>query len=258
MPYACCGRCWPWLLAACARRCRQSDCPGSKTPPMPTRVRCVGGCGPPVTTRPEPGRPRARSARRRRRTAPRGRPRARRSRLHSPKERHCGRKAMRSSGRRLPADALAALMRVVAGREFPPPLPRSRGLPSTCGPRPWPARGCFRPARLGPGMLLVREARAMQPPIPATPGRTWDGRFRLGGRGLPPDATLGAVGDEARLLRRVSRLPASVLETLPAIRSGGRLHAVPHVRYYQQPERACPLVLFSPPSPAACGLFRPG
>ncbi len=115
------------------------------------------------------------------------------------------------SGQRLPADALAALMRVVAGRDFPPSPARVARL--AAAPRPATLAGTrLVPAgRLGPGMLLVREARAMAAPVPAVPGATWDQRFRLLGGTLPPGATIGAVGRDARFLRHLSPLPACVL-----------------------------------------------
>ncbi len=160
-------------------------------------------------------------------------------------------------GPSLPADALAALVRVVAGRDFPPAPARVAPLAAALRPATLAGARLVSAGRLGPGLLLVREARAMQAPVSARPGATWDGRFRLGAGSLPPAATLGALGDDARALRRVSRLPAAVLETLPAIRSESRLFAVPHVGYQVQPGDACPDVIFSPRHPTSCAPFRP-
>jgi tRNA(Ile)-lysidine synthase len=113
--------------------------------------------------------------------------------------------------------------------------------------------------RLGDGWLLTREPAAMAPPIAASAGAVWDGRFRLLSCGaFPADATLGAVDADASVLRRASTLPAAVLRTLPAIRHGTRLLAVPHVGY---PDRkACEgiLLIFSPPRPAAAAPCRFG
>ena len=57
--------------------------------------------------------------------------------------------------------------------------------------------------RLRPGAwLLVREAAAMAPPVPARAGVRWDGRFRLAAAPPPPEgAMLGALGDDAARLR---------------------------------------------------------
>ena len=96
----------------------------------------------------------------------------------------------------------------------------------------------------------------MAPPVPAKPGIVWDGRFRLGAAGpVPPDATLGALGDDAARLRYLSPLPSVVLRTLPAVRLGAALLAVPHLFYPDRRGCECFPVLYSPPRPAAAAPF---
>jgi tRNA(Ile)-lysidine synthase len=152
--------------------------------------------------------------------------------------------------------ALAALLQAIGGAPFPPPTASVLSL--AAAPRSATLGGVrLLPAgRLGPGLLVVREAAAMAPPVEAVPGAVWDGRFRLTAEARPPSgATLGALGADAARLRKASALPAVVLQTLPAIRFGGTLLAVPHLLYPDA--RSCdpvPLV-FSPPHPAAAAPF---
>jgi tRNA(Ile)-lysidine synthase len=83
----------------------------------------------------------------------------------------------------------------------------------------------------------------MQQAVPARRGALWDGRFRLGGTAAPPDdARFGAVGEAAARLRHASDLPASVLQTLPALWVEDRLIAVPHIDW---------------PDPASCARVKP-
>jgi tRNA(Ile)-lysidine synthase len=160
------------------------------------------------------------------------------------------------SGQALDPPALAALLQALAGASFPP---ATRSLVAlAAAPRPATLAGVrLLPAgRLGPGMLAVREPAAMAPPVPARPGAVWDGRFRLGDAAVvPPDATLGALGDAAAPLRRFSSLPAAVLRTLPAIRRGETLLAVPHLVYPDRKGCECYPMQFDPPRPAAAAPF---
>ncbi|MDQ2804974.1 MAG: hypothetical protein M3Y41_20725, partial [Pseudomonadota bacterium] len=116
--------------------------------------------------------------------------------------------------------------------------------------------------RLGGGfaadLLMVREARAMAPPVPASPAAIWDRRFRLGAGATPPPGSLfGGLSADASRLRRASGLPAAVLLTLPALRDRERLLAVPHLGWPDGETCArCPVV-FGPAVPAAGAPFRP-
>lgn len=157
------------------------------------------------------------------------------------------------------AAALAALVQTIAGAPFPPPTQSIARLAPALAPATLAGVRFLRAGRLGPGWLVVREANAMAAPVAARPEAVWDGRFRLGAEFLAPaGATLGPVGADAARLRRVSSLPAAVLRTLPAIRVGSVLFAVPHLLY---PDRkACEgiPVVFAPPRPAAAAAYRFG
>ncbi len=154
--------------------------------------------------------------------------------------------------------ALAALIQTIAGAAFPPPTSAVALLADA--PRPATLAGVrLLPAgRLGDGVLLVREAAAMGPPVAARPGAVWDGRFRLQTDATPPeDATIGALGGDAARLRRRSSLPSAVLQTLPAVRRGNSLVAVPHLLYPDHATCAAMPVAFSPRRPAAGAPFLP-
>jgi tRNA(Ile)-lysidine synthase len=156
------------------------------------------------------------------------------------------------SGRPLSPPVLAAILQTIAGAPFPP---SSRSVTAlACSPRPATLAGVrLMPAgRLGPGLLAVREASAMAPAIPAGRGAVWDRRFRLDSAfPLPPEATLGALGDDAAHFRRHSSLPSAVLQTLPAVRLGSTLLAVPHLLYPAAKGNEHFPILFCPPRAAA-------
>jgi tRNA(Ile)-lysidine synthase len=160
------------------------------------------------------------------------------------------------SGRPLAPSAFAALLQVLAGAPFPPATRSIVAL--AAAPRPATLAGVrLLPAgRLGPGLLAVREPAAMAPPVPARAGAVWDRRFRLGDTALvPPGTTLGALDGDAALLRRCSSLPSAVLRTLPAVRHGATLLAVPHLHYPDHRMCAGFPMLFSPPRPAVAAPF---
>lgn len=161
------------------------------------------------------------------------------------------------------ADSLAAVVQAISGAPYAPPA--GQVAEAARAPRGGTLGGVrLMPAgRLGPGMLVVREPAAMAAPTPALPGVIWDRRFRLsyidpnlsdGGKSL----VIGAVGDDAATLRRWSDLPAAVLRTLPALRRGSDLAAVPHLRYPLP--RICERVrvIFAPAGPAAAAPFFAG
>ncbi len=161
--------------------------------------------------------------------------------------------------RAMPPAALGALIQAIGGMSYPPAPQAVATLAAK--PRPATLGGTrLLPAgRLGPGLLLVREVAAMAPPIHAVPGAVWDGRYRLARGATPPrGTTLGALDAEASRFRRRSKLPAAVLRTLPALRSGATLLAVPHLRYPDAETCARLNVLFAPPRPAAGAPFGTG
>ncbi|HUC17228.1 MAG TPA: tRNA lysidine(34) synthetase TilS [Acetobacteraceae bacterium] len=153
--------------------------------------------------------------------------------------------------------ALAALIRVLGGAEFAPSERRVASLAACPAPATLAGVRLVPAGRLGPGWLIMREAQAMAPPVPAIPGIRWDGRFRLALASCPPaGASLGALGAAgAARLRRRSSLPAAVLASLPALRVGEELAAVPHLGYPDERTCARVPVLFSPNEPAAGAPF---
>jgi tRNA(Ile)-lysidine synthase len=155
----------------------------------------------------------------------------------------------------VPVAALAALIRAIAGAAYPAATAQLARLAAK--PRPAVLGGArLLPAgRLGPGWLVVREAAAMAPPVPARPGAHWDGRFELAAPELPDGATFGALGADAARLRRGTHLPSAVLRTLPALRLQATLAAVPHIGYLAPRMSDCMVARFRPANPLAPALF---
>jgi tRNA(Ile)-lysidine synthase len=116
----------------------------------------------------------------------------------------------------------------------------------------------LRAGRLGDGWLVVREAAAVGAAVKAEPGALWDERFRLTKcEGVPNDAVISALGNDAAGLRRLSRLPSAVLRTLPAIRIGEMLACVPHLGYSCHEFEMRVTMVFSPSRPLAGASFLP-
>ncbi len=153
-----------------------------------------------------------------------------------------------------PAGALAALFAALSGAAFSPP-PAALGR-LAAAPRPQTLGGLRLLAARG-GFLLVREARALGPPVAALPGALWDRRFRLAAAAAPPEGlTLAALGRASAGLRRGQDLPAAVLHALPALWRRETLVAVPHLRY-PSPEMCASLpMLLDPARPAAGAAHR--
>lgn len=140
---------------------------------------------------------------------------------------------------------LAAVCRTIGGGRYPPRLERLERLHATLC-EGLPARRTFAGCVLAPnpeGVLVCREAAAVEPPRAVAPGDEvlWDGRFRLRlkGQGRGEVAALGAVGageSASRLveLARSRGIPKPVLATLPAIRDEFGLSAVPHLGYVRE------------------------
>jgi tRNA(Ile)-lysidine synthase len=192
--------------------------------------------------------------------------------------------ALLTPGRIMP-EALAALLQTLAGAPFPPASAPVEALAAAPGPATLAGVRILAAGRFGPGWLLVREAASMQAPVAAkagaakagaakagaatagpataeatTAGRAateivWDGRFRLSGT-IPDGLSLGALGAEAAGLRRRSDLPGVVMRTLPALRRGNSLVAVPHIRYLNELACADVRLRFHPAQPMAGASFR--
>jgi tRNA(Ile)-lysidine synthase len=153
-------------------------------------------------------------------------------------------------------EALAALLRTIAGAPHTPPIDRVASLARS--PRPATLGGVriMAAGRLGPGWLLVRERRAVEGPVPAHPNAIWDGRFRL--TDAPPDTltglTIAALGADAVRFRDRSGPPASVLLGLPTVRLGGMVIVVPHIGVGDPRWR----LMFDPRNPASGAPFLSG
>ena len=151
----------------------------------------------------------------------------------------------------LPVEALATLVRVLGGSDYPPARAALERLAPDLRPATLGGVRIMTAGRHGPGWLLAREAAACAPPVPAVPGTVWDGRFRV--RDAPPGAgTIGALGDAAAEIGRKSGLPAALRRTLPAFFGADGVLAVPHLA--GGPASA---VAFAPRGPAAAAPFEP-
>ncbi|HEX2940199.1 MAG TPA: hypothetical protein VHO91_04070, partial [Rhodopila sp.] len=153
---------------------------------------------------------------------------------------------------RITVGALSALLRTIAGAGYPIAPDQLGDLAAE--PRPATVGGTrIMPAgRLGPGLLVVREERAIAGPVAAVPGAIWDNRFRLVASEAPPAGMqVSDLGNAATAVRAKSDLPAAVLRTLPALWRGGELIAVPHIGHMTG-QTAAVQFLFIPPVPA-CG-----
>jgi tRNA(Ile)-lysidine synthase len=160
------------------------------------------------------------------------------------------------TGRPIAPDLLSALIQTLSGAKYPPPSPSVAGL--AAAPRPATLGGVrlLAAGKWGPGLLAVREAAAMAAPVPALPNAIWDGRFRLRADAKEcAGAHVGALGEYASRLRRASPLPSVVLQTLPAVRLGSRILAVPHLDFPDCHACACWPLIFSPIRPAAPPAF---
>ena len=158
----------------------------------------------------------------------------------------------------IPPTALGALIQAIGGAPYPPAPDAVAALAAQPAPATLGGVRLLSAGRLGPGLLLVREIAAMASPVPAVAGAIWDGRYRLARDATPPGgAMLGTLGDEATWFRKRSRLPSVVLRTLPALRVGQTLLAVPHLQYPDAATCARMRVLFAPPHPAAAAPFHP-
>ena len=154
-------------------------------------------------------------------------------------------------------EALAVLLRTIAGATYTPGIERIAELAAHLRPATiWGVR--LLPAgKLGPGWLLVREEATLPPSIRAIDGTIWDGRFRLVVKAAPKSGTMfGAVGGAASALRGSTDLPSAVLRTMPALWRRNVLVAVPQLHYPNA--NACEwgaLVVFDPYVPLSNAPF---
>jgi tRNA(Ile)-lysidine synthase len=163
--------------------------------------------------------------------------------------------ALFSPGRIAPA-ALSRVIRTIGGLPYPASPNQINDLAAQPGPATLAGVRIMPAGALGQGWLVVREEASVMEPVAAEPNTIWDRRFRLLGR-CPDGATIGKLGPDAARFRRHSRLPSSVLRTLPALRVGKVLVAVPHLGYVSHEHDAQVIVLFSPNVPAAGPCWLP-
>ena len=116
-----------------------------------------------------------------------------------------------------PPSALGALIRSLGGGIYPPRQDRLAVLAAQLRPATLGGVRIAPAGRLGPGWLLAREPAACAPPVPATQGARWDGRFTLLAE-PGPGHSFGALGVDAEKFRRYNELPAAVLRSMPALR----------------------------------------
>jgi tRNA(Ile)-lysidine synthase len=119
--------------------------------------------------------------------------------------------------------ALGALVRVVGGGAFAPAEDALARLLAA-------GEGTLGGTVLRRDGLLLREAAALGPPVPARQGAAWDGRFRLAGAAAE-DCVIGPAGEAARRLPRPATIPAAVVPTLPALHRNGVLAMLPALAY---------------------------
>ncbi len=154
--------------------------------------------------------------------------------------------ALLSPGRIGPA-ALSSLVQTIGGLPYPASSDRINDLAAR--PRPATIAGVrIMPAgRFGHGLLIAREEAAIMAPVEAWSGVIWDNRFRLiSDSAVPAGTMVGKLGSDAAGFRTRSDIPATVLRTLPAVRIGKVLAAVPHLRYASHENHKAMTVLFSP------------
>ena len=219
--------------------------PGSRTRPTEISGRCAPGCATCSRTICTPARCRLCLSNRRGRAAPRA-GRKPRPRPNWPPARQSGRKGSpccRPAGSAKPPcpaccgpSAARLSARALANRRRSRPTPSGDGGrgPDHAG-RPACQRLCWCCERKP---LSLHRSRAL-------PGTVWDNRFRLIVPRLSRSATIGKLGEDAPRFRSLTRLPSAVLRTLPAIRFGKNVAAVPHLGYELREDDVQMTVMFA-------------
>ncbi len=159
---------------------------------------------------------------------------------------------------RLPPAALSALLTAIAGADYPADPDIVAGLAAHLAPATLHGVRIMAGGRLGHGWLVAREESAVQGPVAAMADLVWDRRFAVSiPDGEPWEGSIGKLGDDAAGFRRLSRLPSAVLRTLPALRIGKKVAAVPHLRYEDGLNNLTMTVTFTPPNPLDSLVFVP-
>jgi tRNA(Ile)-lysidine synthase len=138
-----------------------------------------------------------------------------------------------------PPAAVAALLRIIAGADYPPRADATTRLAAKL--RPATLHG----VRISPapeGWRFTREAAACAADESCDENGggalAWDGRFTLIPPALPGDR-LGALGLEAANTAGLRHLPATVRRTLPAWRRAGGETVAPAPARFTPPAPAC-------------------
>lgn len=168
--------------------------------------------------------------------------------------------------------ALSRLLACIGGAEYGPRLVRlerlygwlvegrSAGAGRTLA-------GCRIIWRSG-GILICREAAAIQEPVAAAGGAVWDSRFRIAADRSPSSGRrIGRLGrrgweklvHECPELRKMG-LPAAVRQALPAVWALDEVIAVPHLsyRWNREKPKASPAdeIAFQPARPLSAAAFE--
>jgi tRNA(Ile)-lysidine synthase len=162
------------------------------------------------------------------------------------------------SGDRISPSALGSLIRTISGMRYPASPDQINALAVRFGPATVAGARILPAGRFGDGWLIVREEAAVMPPVEASSDTIWDHRFRLLTSGtLSAGAMIGKLGPDAPRFRSDTDLPSAVLRTLPALRIGKVLAAVPHLSYVSNDNNERITALFSPRRPIAGPCFFP-
>jgi tRNA(Ile)-lysidine synthase len=165
--------------------------------------------------------------------------------------------ALLSPGR-ISEAALASLVQTIGGAAYSPSPAQICRLAASPKPATLAGVRLLPAGRLGDGLLIVREEAAIAASVAAGPSVFWDNRFRLTIRcGFRGDVTIGKLGDDAARFRTLSDLPSVVLRTLPAVRFGKVVAAVPHLEYAMPEDDVQITVLFAPEKPVTGPCFMP-
>ena len=146
----------------------------------------------------------------------------------------------------IPPEALAALLRAVGGRLYPPDRRSILRLADWLRPA---TLGGVQLVRWRGDWLLAREPASCAAPAAIERGMSWDGRFMISNipeRFSSGSCRVGALGRHAAEFRKNCGLPSLVMKTLPAVYDCDTIIAVPHLGY-GTPCR----IDFCPPGPVA-------
>jgi tRNA(Ile)-lysidine synthase len=165
--------------------------------------------------------------------------------------------ALLSPGR-IGVAALRSLVGTIGGARYLPGLAQITKLAAQPKPATLAGVRILPAGRFGDGLLVVREEAAIGDAIPASPGAIWDGRFRLiAPRDIPAGVMISKIGSDAARFRGRAALPFTVMQTLPAVRIGKVLAAVPNLGYINSENDVRVTMLFSPRQPLAGSEFVP-